>query len=167
MNGVGFSIWIVPEGGERRRLAELIRALARRFGAPVFDPHVTVLAGVPGPAADVVARARDAVGGRGPLRLTFAGPVAGDTYFRCLYLPVEPSPELLARRAAAAEAFGRGDEPPFVPHLSLLYASPPAPPIADELRGAFPDGFDAASIDVYSTEGNVASWHRVGRLPVR
>ena len=164
MKGVGFTLWIVPEGEVRRRLATLIRVLARRFGGPVFEPHVTLLAGLPGPASEVLAKARKAVRSRGPFEVRFMGPEAGDTYFRCLYLRVQPSPELLALHESAREVFARPGEPPFFPHLSLLYAPPPAPPVVDEIRASLPAGFGARRVDVYSTEGEVERWHRVGRL---
>ena len=164
MKGVGFSLWIVPEGEVRRRLSALVRALARRYGGPVFEPHVTLLAGVPGNARDVLERARTVVRSRAPFEVRFTGPEAGDTYFRCLYLRVQPSPELLALHEAAREAFGRKDEPPYSPHLSLLYANPPAPPVLEEVRVKAPAGFGAQRVDVYATEGEVARWHRLGRL---
>ena len=162
MKGVGCSLWIVPEAEVGQRLGALIRDLARRFGGPVFEPHVTLLAGVPGPAAQVVARTQQILRSSPSLDIRFAGPEAGDTYFRCLYLRVEPTPELQALHERAREEFGRQGEAPFFPHLSLLYAPPPAPPIIDEIRRSPPGGFRAARIDVFSTEGEVARWHRVG-----
>jgi len=165
MNGAGVSLWIVPEGEARRRLSALIETLARRFGGPVFDPHVTLLAGLAGPAEDVMTRVRTIR--RAPLRLHFTGPEAGTRYFRCLYLRVEPSPSLTALHEAARKAFETKDEPPFFPHLSLLYRPPPAPAgVVEQVRDAAPDGFDARRLDVYSTEGGVESWHRVGSLPL-
>lgn len=164
MKGVGLTLWIVPEGEVRRRLATLIRMLSRRFGGPIFEPHLTLLAGLPGPAADVLATARRVARGTGPFEVRLLGPEAGDSYFRCLHLPVQPSPDLLALNERFREAFGRRDEPPFFPHLSLLYGPPPAPPILDEIRTSLPAGFGARRVDLYSTEGEVERWHRVGRL---
>jgi 2'-5' RNA ligase len=162
MKGAGCSLWIVPEGEVGPRLGALIRDLARRFGGPVFEPHVTLLAGVPGPAARVVARTQQVLRSPPSLDIRFTGPEAGDSYFRCLYLRVEPTPELRALHERAREEFGRESEAPFFPHLSLLYAPPPAPPIIDEVRPSLPGGFRAARIDVFSTEGEVERWHRVG-----
>jgi len=164
MKGAGFSLWIVPEAEVHRRLAALIGALARRFGSPVFDPHVTLLAGLPGPASSVVERAEDAMRGAKAFPVRFVGPEIGDSYFRSLYLRVEPSPELLARHAAARDAFGRTEEPPFFPHLSLLYGAPPPPAVMEEVRPAAPDGFEVRTVDLYSTEGEVELWHRVRRF---
>jgi len=167
MQGVGFSLWISPEGEERRRLAALIASLARRFGGPVFDPHVTLLAGVSGPAPEVVARAERVAHARKALPLRLVGPEIGEGYFRCLYLRVEPSPELLALHAAAQAAFGREGEPPFFPHLSLMYGAPPLPPVVDDVRSRAPNAFEARSLDVYATEGEVERWHRLRALPFR
>jgi 2'-5' RNA ligase len=164
MRGVGFSLWIVPQGEARRRLAALIAELARRFGGPVFDPHVTLLAGLPGPAANVIARAEDVMRGAKTFPIRFAGPEKGDGYFRCLYVRVEPSPPLLALHAAARDAFGRTEEPPFFPHLSLMYGAPPPPVVIEEVRLAVPDGFEARTVDLYSTEGEVECWRRVRRF---
>ena len=167
MKGVGFSLWIVPEGEVRRRLDALIAELARRFGGPVFDPHVTLLAGMVGPAEDIVARVRRVVRAAMAFPLRLVGPEVGDSYFRALYLRVEPSPELLALHGAARDAFGRREEPPYFPHLSLLYGAPPPPAVIEEVRPSAPDGFEARTVDLYSTEGEVGRWHRVRRLHLR
>jgi 2'-5' RNA ligase len=167
MKGVGFSLWIVPEGEVHHRLAALIASLARRFGGPVFAPHVTLLAGGPGPAEDVVARAGAVARASKAFPLRLAGPELGDSYFRCLYLRVEPSPELLALHRAARDAYGRDDEPPFFPHLSLMYGAPPPPAVVDEVRPSAPDGFEARTLEVYATEGEVERWHRLRRLHLR
>jgi len=164
MKGAGVSLWIVPEGEVRRRLAALIAELARRFGRPVFDPHVTLLAGLPGPASSVVERAEDVVRGAKAFPVRFVGPEKGDSYFRCLYVRVEPSSPLLALHAAARDALGRTEEPPFFPHLSLMYGAPPPPALIEEVRPAVPDGFEARTVDLYSTEGEVERWHRVRRF---
>jgi 2'-5' RNA ligase len=125
---------------------------------------VTLLAGLPGPAASVIARAEEVMRGAKTFPVRFVGPEVDDSYFRCLYVRVEPSSPLLALHAAARDAFGRTEEPPFFPHLSLMYGAPPPPAVIQEVRPAVPDGFEARTVDVYSTEGEVESWHRVARL---
>ena len=167
MKGVGFSLWMVPEGDVQRRLADGIESLARRFGRPVFAPHVTLLAGVRESERDVVARAEALWRDAKEVPLRFIGLETDDTYFRALYLRVEPGPELLALHEAARGAFGRGDDPPYVPHLSLMYGTPPPASVVEERRPSAPAGFEARTLDVYSTEGPVQSWHRVHRLRVR
>jgi 2'-5' RNA ligase len=164
MKGVGFSLWIVPEGEAHRRLSGLIRSLARRFGGPTFAPHVTLLAGVRAGEADVVARAERLWRAATALPLVLTGPQTGDTYFRALYLRVEPDAELLALHRSARDAFAPRDDPPYAPHLSLVYGAPPPPSVVEEVRPSAPAGFEARILDVYSTEGEVERWHRVARL---
>jgi 2'-5' RNA ligase len=164
MKGAGFSLWIVPEGEVRRRLAARIAELARRFAGPVFEPHVTLLAGRPGPAASVIARAGEGMRMSNTFPVRFIGPELGDSYFRSLYLRVEPSPELLVLHDAVRDAFGRTEEAPFFPHLSLRYGAPPPPAVIEEVRLGVPDGFEARTVDLYSTEGEVERWHRVRRF---
>jgi 2'-5' RNA ligase len=164
MNGVGFSLWLVPEGEMRRRLAALIESLARRFGGPVFEPHVTLLAGVRETEREVVASAERILRGAPAVPLQFSGLETADTYFRALYLRAEPRAPLLGLHAAARDAFERRDDPPYVPHLSLVYGAPPPAAVVDELRPSAPDGFEARALDVYSTEGPVEGWHRVRRF---
>lgn len=167
MNGVGLSLWLVPEGAVRRRLAALIESLARRFAGPVFAPHVTLLAGITRAEADVITQAREILRGSTALSLRFTGPEAGETFFRALYLRVEPSAPLLELHQAARDAFARRDDPPYVPHLSLVYGAPPPRTVLGELRPSAPNGFEARMLDVYSTEGPVEAWHRVRRLRLR
>ena len=164
MNGVGFSLWLVPPDEVCRPLAALIESLSRRFGGPVFEPHVTLLAGIPRAKEDVVMRVEQVLSGASALSLRFAGPETGDTYFRALCLRVEPSAPLLDLHEAAREAFDRRDDPPYLPHLSLVYGAPPPPEVAEEIRPLVPAGFEAQTLDVYSTEGPVESWRRVRRL---
>ncbi len=167
MNGVGFSLWLVPEGEARRRLAALIESLARRLGGPVFAPHVTLLAGIRQAEQDVLMRVEQILSGSMALSLRFAGPETGDTFFRALYLRVEPSAPLLALHQAARGAFDRRDDPPYVPHLSLVYGAPPPAAVVEEMRPLAPAGFEARTLDVYSTEGPVEAWHRVRRHRLR
>jgi 2'-5' RNA ligase len=167
MNGVGFSLWLVPEGEMRRRLAALIESLARRLGGPVFEPHVTLLAGIREAERDAIASTERTLRGAPALPLRFSGAETADTYFRALYLGVAPTTPLLDLHAAAREVFDRRDDPPYVPHLSLVYGAPPPAAVVEELRPSAPDGFEARTLDVYSTEGPVESWHRVRRLRLR
>jgi len=164
MNGVGFSLWLVPDDERRRRLAALIESLSRRLGGPIFEPHVTLLAGIRRAEDEVLARTEQILRGSTPVPLRFTGLETGETCFRALFLRVEPTAELLALHQTARDAFARRDDPPYVPHLSLVYGAPPPAALIEELRPSMLAGFDARTLDVCSTEGPVERWHRVRRL---
>ncbi len=124
----GFSLWLMPEGEERERLAGWIDRLADRVGSERFAPHVTLLAGADGPRADVLARAAAVVARLGPFEVRLDGVDGRDEHFLCLFARVSPLEPLLAAHGAAARAFGREPERTYRPHLSLLYGSLPLEP---------------------------------------
>ena len=54
---IGSSLWLLPEGAACEELAARIDALALRHGSPRFPPHVTLLGGLTGDVAEVLAAA--------------------------------------------------------------------------------------------------------------
>ena len=95
---------------------------------PHFHPHVTLAAPlVPSSSAtrdSVVLTLREAIPlGQRSVPVRFARVVAGDHYFRSVFVALVPSPELVSLRVALAAAGTL--HPPAFPHLSLYY-------IADE-----------------------------------
>lgn len=157
----------MPEGAPRERLAGLIDRLADRHRSERFPPHLTLLAGVPGPRRDVLSRAATAAARLAPLELQLGGVDGRDEHFRCLFARVTPSAPLLATHEAAARAFGREREPAYLPHLSLLYGALPAEEkqrLAREIDCEVDLLFQARSLHVWRTEGPVAEWCEVGVL---
>jgi hypothetical protein len=146
-----YALWLVPQGAARRRLAAAIRRLGRKHGGPVFAPHVTLLGGIEGDGATVMARlARLAAATRCfDVRLSGAG--FRDEYFRCLFLR--------AQRTAALQAA-----------LSLFYGR-----LADGVRrreaAAIGDRmvlrFPVRAIDLVATKGEPEAWRRVRRVRLR
>jgi len=97
---------------------------------PHFHPHVTLTTLRPTASesatttATTVLALREAVPlGQRTVPVRFARVVAGDHYFRSVFVALAPSQELVRLRAALAEA--GTPHPPAFPHLSLYY-------IADE-----------------------------------
>jgi hypothetical protein len=161
----GISLWLVPEGDTRLRLAALIDRLAARLGTEPLAPHVTLLPGLPGPE-DAVLGAASAVASRLPPLLVRLGGVEGhDEHFRCLFARAVVDGPLRAAHAAVARAFDREPDPAFLPHLSLVYGTLPPEtkwPLAMELASAVPGSIEAARLHVWRTEGPVGDWRELG-----
>jgi 2'-5' RNA ligase len=157
----GFSLWLMPKGATRERLAAQIERLAERLGTARFAPHVTLLAGIPGPESNVVDTARALAGELGPLSLEPSGVDATETHFRCLFFRVQASGALRAAQAHAARRFGREPDPSFDPHLSLVYGTLDAGVKAElsrELVRQMPAAFEARRLHVWRTEGTAGEW---------
>jgi 2'-5' RNA ligase len=166
--GRGTSLWLVPEPVAAEALGRLITTLARRLGTPPFEPHVTLLSGLTRPAEEVVRRAEGVASGiDGPLRLTPGPPAGSDEPFRCLYLPIGPTFNLLALQALARATFGVDPEGAFEPHLSLVYGrleSSQRIALAREVASELPGRTRFDTLDVVRTTGPVPEWRRIGRF---
>lgn len=169
MRAVGFSLWLVPEGEVRARLAQRIETLARRFGTQVLEPHVTLLGGVERPERDVREACAVLARSLAPLVIRLGPLDALDEYFKCVFAPVEENRALHRARAAAQEALGARPAG-FMPHLSLVYGSLAASERAKALReGAAASGerFVARRFELWRTAGEVREWRFVEAWPLQ
>jgi 2'-5' RNA ligase len=160
----GTSLWLMPEGEARTRLAALIDRLAVRLGTPSFAPHVTLLPGLPGPEKEVVARAASLARGIEPLTLSLGAIDGWNEPFRCLFVRADASAALRAAHARAARAFGLDPDPEFVPHLSLVYGTLAPDRKAGLLRELAAEAaaeLEARHLHVWRTQGLVAEWREL------
>jgi 2'-5' RNA ligase len=118
---MGYHLWLTPWSGPYERLARTITELGRHHGAPLFEPHVTLLGHLPGTEVEIIQRVSRLAEDLHRLEMRLTAPGFSDEYFQCLFLHVEPSPPLLAAHAKARECFAPDCDVPYLPHLSLLY----------------------------------------------
>lgn len=166
----GISLWLVPEGDERDLIARMIGELASRLGAPLFEPHVTLLPGLAGREGDVVRRAKEMAATLEPHTMPL-GPVEGRSeYFRCLYARIPETLRLLTTRAQARLTFRGAGEAPFEPHLSLVYGRLTAEdkePIVANLTPRLPSRLVCTALEVVRTGGPAADWRSLARFDLR
>jgi 2'-5' RNA ligase len=165
----GISLWLVPEGDERHLVERLIANLAAKLGTPPFAPHVTLLPGLEGREGEVLRRAKEMAATLEPHAMPLAAVEGRSEYFRCLYARVPETLRLLTTRAQARLTFRGAGEAPFEPHLSLVYgwvsAEDKEPVIAD-LAVRLPKRLTCTALEVVRTEGPVADWRSLARLPL-
>ena len=86
-------------------------------------------------------------------------------HFRCLFIQVKPIEAVMAAHQHARELFHRQDDPPYLPHLSLLYGRYPDH-IKEEIiteSGDWLQGeLTADSFHLYATGEQTSTWHSVG-----
>ena len=161
---VGSSLWLVPDDDDGRLASG---RLFHDASGVRFDPHVTLIAGLRGEHADVVARVEELATrmGAAPLPLRVDGVGAKDLYFQCVYGTIAPAPALLAANAAAREVFGRMGDAPFMPHMSAVYGlldgaakAPLLERVRAELVGA---KLLCSRISVWATQGTVPEWYPI------
>jgi 2'-5' RNA ligase len=166
---VGTSLWLMPEGGVGDRLRVLIGDLARRHRTPSFLPHLTLLAGIPGPEEAALSRAAGLARGLSPIAIRLREVETVDEYFRCVFVRAEPTEALKGAHILARAAFAGVAPTPFLPHLSLLYGrleSSERAAVVRELGGTLEVEFEASRLHVFHTEGPPRAWRRRDAFPL-
>ena len=163
-----FSLWLMPAPAHGARFARVIDSLSRRLEAPRFDPHVTLCGNRGGSEAEWAAQTEILAARLAPLELQLTDLDYTDEYFRCLYVQVNRSAELLRMRAAACRYLGWPDAGDFMPHLSLLYGSFST---AEKERligeiGRFDTVLRADRLALCAPSGPPAGWRIYGPFPL-
>lgn len=112
--------WICPAEPAHTQCVALIADLASRFGAPVFEPHVTIHvadSGSENPAA-ILERLLER---RESYRLLVRGLEYSDEFTKTLFVQFEPDAELRQLSEDLRRASASRSDYQLNPHLSLLY----------------------------------------------
>ena len=162
-----YSLWLMPSGEVRQRLAGAIFDLSREYGTPAFEPHVTLAGGIVGPASEVAGKMRDLARRIPPLTVRLTALDGLEEYFRCLFVRVAVTQPIMRANKAACEVFRLERQPAFMPHLSLLYGSLPASVkqrIIASLGRQFELEFKARSLHLYLITSEPMAWRRMARF---
>jgi 2'-5' RNA ligase len=163
-----YSIWIIPEGEAYTLTEGYITSLSEAYNLPKFEPHVTVLAGIPNPGSSTL---RDLTRDLLPFRIHLADqPEYLDERFRCLFLKANKTPALMETFSKVSHLFGY-EGPPYFPHLSLAYGDLPVETKHEMIRtlGVIPQiEFEARQLSLVraSSEIPISSWKVVEHFPL-
>jgi hypothetical protein len=112
--------WLCPAEPARQELVAIIRNLATRFDAPVFEPHVTLCvtnADRENPNAVLT----DVMSQRQKYRLSIRGLDYSNQFTKTLFVQFAPDPDLARLREDLQRASASPTDYELNPHLSLLY----------------------------------------------
>jgi 2'-5' RNA ligase len=112
--------WLIPSEPARSFFKRIINDLARRYEAPLFEPHVTIYVGVDRPDAARNAL-EDAARQCKRLRLTPLGIDQSAEFIKTLFVQFAMSSELRQINHIIREAAHDSSQYELKPHLSLLY----------------------------------------------
>jgi 2'-5' RNA ligase len=105
--------WLMPAAPYRDLFRDLIRILARRFGAPPFQPHLTLVKA----NSDSIAALKT-----GPIRLAVRKVESSSRFTKTLFVRFQPNESL----EQLVSQLGGTRKPVGDPHISLIYARLPA-----------------------------------------
>ena len=160
--------WLIPSEPAHSFFQRMINDLARRYDAPVFEPHVTIHVG-----ADRVDAAKNALGHAAQkcklIRLTLLGTDQSDEFIKTLFVQFAISAELRKTNDIIRAAANDSLQYELNPHLSLLYknlAAPTRRELAASINIPFSEvTFDAIKavrcVSPAKSGADVEAWHVV------
>jgi 2'-5' RNA ligase len=159
----GYALWLIPAGQTYLHLARKILSLSRRYSTPCFEPHVTLASGINVPEHEALIHSAALASRLEPFEIRLAEIDFLDEYFRCLFVRVMPTDGLINAHQAAKEVFSLGKQPPFMPHLSLMYGNFPIDVKKKIASGPSVDvSFEVSRVHLYSVNGPPADWRQAG-----
>lgn len=154
----------MPAEGVYQILAQAILRLNRLYGTPTFEPHVTLIGSIAEPEEEVIAKTLRLSTLVPPFEIRLGKVDYLAEYFKCLFLRVEGTAEVIKASQEAWRAFDRPCETGYMSHLSLMYGrlGPGVKQtIIPHLQDCSQLGFDVRSIHLFSTGGEPENWHRI------
>ena len=129
--------WLLPERAAREVFSREIRRLARQFGAPLFEPHVTIFIAPENSRAPL-----EVLREVGPVDIELAihSIRFSEQFTKTLFVQFERNSALQQLGDAIWKAEGARNRYLIDPHLSLLYAKLPSKTkqrLADNIRLPF------------------------------
>lgn len=165
-----YSFWFMPTGTEEQRFSQLIAQLAKDYSSPMFPPHVTLVGSIEAFEEKIIGQAQELASLIHPFSMQLTSIAYTDTYYRALFVKVEPSIKVLAAYEQATKLFPGDQETGYMPHLSLLYGDFPVSTKKEMIKKTgeeFTDSFEIDTLHLYLTEGAVSDWRRIKALPLQ
>lgn len=166
MKSTTYSLWLEPTGSIAYNLQQRIKELSKKFGAPVFSPHVTLLGGLNASETELVPLMNTLASSVHPfeINLTKAGYL--NTYYQSLFIYVEQNEGLAHLHKNACRIFDCPDEyeNDYRPHLSLLYGDllqKDKEKILNNIGREFHIQFSVNKLILVRTEDGPDTWKRV------
>lgn len=168
MRTEGYSLWIMPDGKIRDRLAGIISRLSVKYDGPFFEPHITVAGSVRESEEKVVNKVKELASSVKPFSVKLGSVGTEDNYFRSFFVRVQENREIMDLNRTAGKILGvNGKE--YKPHLSLFYGDVPVQLKEEMMTQTGRElniEFDVRSIHLFRTEGEAGDWKRVGVFPL-
>jgi 2'-5' RNA ligase len=121
MTGDYHSIWLMPPAELEEAFAAIVKGLAKRFGSPIFQPHLTLVEDMLRSWEELAPLAEQMAEGM----ISFEAPVESveesELYYRSFYARFPVTPQLRMLKERAVGLFKVGSVETFMPHISLAY----------------------------------------------
>jgi len=174
MENKGYSIWLMPEDEINEKLSKTISKLCRKYNCPIFNPHVTLIGKIDADEEEIIKKAKKLAKKIKPFEIKLSHPECLENYFKCLFMKVEETEEVMSAGKLALEHFNLNGI--YFPHLSLVYGNfnpslkKPLMQIGNLLKGL---KFKVRYLYIYQTEKyaenrkiQIQNWEKIAKIPL-
>lgn len=157
----------MPSGETYDKLAGKISDLSLKYNTPNFLPHITLMGGVEGSQEEGIEKTSKLASLIKPFKVELTYIDYLDYYFQCLFVRCKETRKLIEANERARKVFGRESDPAYMPHLSLIYGDfthETKNGIVGEIGKQFNISFGVDKIHLYSTNGEVKDWFKIGEF---
>lgn len=119
-----YHVWLLPDKKTRLQLKKIIGGLSRKYNAPFFEPHVSLLVRIPQDESrekELVEKTKRLANQTEPIAAVFSGIEQMNDFARAVFIRVKDSKELAACRTKSESVFGWSDKRGFMPHFTMIY----------------------------------------------
>jgi 2'-5' RNA ligase len=164
--------WLLPAKPERELFCDVVRILRKEFGAPNFEPHLTLFA-VPKDRQSLKKTLQQIRAQ--PIRLKARGVAFSEKFTKTLYVRFKSSPALRKLVVNLGRATKSRASSPKDPHVSLLYEKLPRS-VKKELARVMRLPFRTVRFDTIAavrcglpsrTKADVESWKILAKKSLR
>ena len=162
-----FSLWITPTPQLKFILNKIILDLAKNYGGPIFEPHLTLLGNVEMEKKEFVKRANKLALRLEPFALELGEMSFSTTYFQSVFLRIRSSAKLMEANLLAKKIYQKENKA-FMPHISLLYGRQPMKvreKITSSVKLPTNLAFTAKAISLVSSLPNPKDWKHISDIP--
>ncbi len=118
--GEKYALWLKPENEVYHVMEKIIVSLAGKYGAPQFEPHLTVAGSIHYPVEKMKDIVKKTASESEPMTLYLKEADYRDSLYQSLFVHVAPNDALLALRERCLTEL-KLEHKPYMPHMSLLY----------------------------------------------
>jgi 2'-5' RNA ligase len=160
----------MPEADVYDRLRSIIAQLSKPYATPDFEPHVTLIGQLTAPEDKLIAKTSQIAKIIKPYTIRLTTIDYLDEYFKCLFIRVEQTNEVMHAYKRAYEALSQISNQDYIPHLSLMYGNIDMnikDAIIKTIGKNYNMSFPVYDLYLYSTGGEPKTWYRIAQFPLR
>jgi len=160
-----YSLWLVPNDNDKKKLQEIIDTLSYEYKTPGFIPHLTLLGSIPGEEEGAIISVAHAL--RTQLMevpVYLASVESSEKYYKTIHIAVARTPALLKAHQTAKSVCGHIPSE-YTPHISLMYGHLPKETrtiVQERVAPLVPLDIILDKLHLVDTTNDAPSWKTLG-----